>query len=186
MKINQKYSPLHRLLHWVMAIAMTILYITGFLRMYWMSKKAVAYAIASQDIEVTKEQAKAVYKVLREPMWEWHLIFAHVMIFSFLARIIYMLIKGVRFPNPFQSKITIKERLQGFTYIYFYVFVFISAITGISIEKGFFPEWKIGIETTHKWGIYWFLIFIVLHLAGMVMAEITGKKRVVSKMIGGE
>lgn len=91
-----------------------------------MGKQAVADAIASQGIEVTKEQSKAVYKVLREPMWEWHFIFAHVMIFAFLARIIYMLIKGIRFPNPFKNNQSLKTRLQGFTYVYFYfLFLFL-------------------------------------------------------------
>src|SRR5690606_11729928 len=185
MTIKQKFTALHRVLHWIMAITMPILFITGFLRMYWMGKQAVADAIASQGIEVTKEQAKAVYKVLREPMREWHFIFAHVMIFAFLARIIYMLVKGIRFSNPFKSNQPFKERLQGFTYIYFYVFVFISAITGICIEKGFFPEWKANIETVHKWGIYWFPIFILLHLTGILIAEFSAKKGITSKMIGG-
>ena len=57
MKINQKYTGFHRLLHWLMAIAMPILFLTGFLRMYWMGKQAVADAIASQGVEVTTEQA---------------------------------------------------------------------------------------------------------------------------------
>lgn len=97
-----------------------------------------------------------------------------------------MLVKGIRFPNPFQIKIPLKERLQGFTYVYFYLFVFISAVTGICIEKGFFPQWKEGIETVHKWGIYWFPIFILLHFVGVVIAELSNKKGIVSKMIGGD
>ncbi|MCO5235487.1 MAG: cytochrome b/b6 domain-containing protein [Chitinophagaceae bacterium] len=186
MKTNRKFTALHRVLHWIMAIAMPILFITGFLRMYWMGKQAVADAIASQGIEVTKEQAKAVYKVLREPMWEWHFIFAHVMIFAFLARIIYMLIKGIRFPNPFKNNQSLKTRLQGFTYVYFYFFVFVSAITGIFLEKGFFPDWKGNIETVHKLGVYWFPIFILLHFAGIVLAEFSSKKGITSKMISGD
>lgn len=42
MKTKVKYTALHRLLHWVMAFAMPVLYLTGFLRMQWMSKKSVA------------------------------------------------------------------------------------------------------------------------------------------------
>ena len=34
----KKFTAFHRLLHWIMAIAMPVLFITGFLRMYWMSK----------------------------------------------------------------------------------------------------------------------------------------------------
>ncbi|HRO08651.1 MAG TPA: cytochrome b/b6 domain-containing protein [Saprospiraceae bacterium] len=186
MKFQQKFTAFHRLLHWIMAIAMPILFITGFLRMYWMGKQAVADAIASHGVEATKEQAKAVYKALREPMWQWHELFAHVMIFSFLARIIYMLVKGIRFPNPFKSTQPLKERLQGFTYVYFYLFVFVSAFTGVCIEKELFSTYHEQIEAVHKWGIYWFPIFILLHLVGIVLAELSSKKGITSKMIGGD
>ncbi len=187
MEQQNKFTFFHRLLHWLMALAMPILFITGFLRMYWMNKHQIVSVIESKvGTAIPKEQMTDIAKTIREPMWQWHEIFAHVMIFSFLARIIYMLVKGIRFPNPFKSGIPLKERFQGFTYVYFYVFVFISASTGICLEKGFFTEWKDGIETIHKWGIYWFPIFIVLHLVGILIAEHTTKKGIVSKMIGGE
>lgn len=186
MTTKKKFTRLHRLLHWIMAIAMPILFITGFLRMYWMNKHHIVSIIERKTNLIPKETMTEIAISIREPMWEWHLIFAYVMIFAFLARIIYMLVKGIRFSNPFKSHQPFKERLQGFTYIYFYIFVFISAITGICIEKGFFPEWKASIETIHKWGIYWFPIFIVLHLAGIIIAELSTKKGITSKMIGGD
>ncbi|MFA5573939.1 MAG: cytochrome b/b6 domain-containing protein [Brumimicrobium sp.] len=42
------------------------------------------------------------------------------------------------------------------------------------------------METVHKWGIYWFPIFIVLHLLGALLAEFSTKKGITSKMIGGD
>lgn len=71
-----------------------------------------------------------------------------------------MLVKGIRFPNPFKSSQTIKERMQGFTYVYFYLFVFISVFTGICIEKDLLSAYHENIEAIHKWGIYWFPIFV--------------------------
>lgn len=186
MKAQQKFTVFHRLLHWTMAIALPVLFITGFLRMYWMNRNKIAAIIESKTSAIPKEQMSDIARTIREPMWQWHEVFAHIMIFAFLARIIYMLVKGVRFPNPFKSNQLLKERLQGFTYVYFYFFVFISAATGICIEKGFLPQWKGDIETIHKWGIYWFPVFILLHLAGIVIAEFSNKKGITSKMIGGD
>lgn len=187
MEKKNKFTGFHRLLHWIMALAMPILFITGFLRMYWMNKHHIVSVIESKvGAAIPKEQMTDIAKAIREPMWQWHELFAHVMIFSFIARIIYMIVKGIRFPNPFKKNTALKERLQGFTYVYFYVFVFISASTGICINKGFFPEWGDSIEMVHKWGVYWFPIFIVLHLVGIVIAEHSNKKGIVSKMIGGE
>lgn len=181
-----KFTVLHRMLHWLMALAMSVLFITGFLRMYWMNKNHVIGIIESKTSAIPEAQLIDIAKSIREPMWQYHEIFAHVMIFSFLARIIYMLVKGIRFPNPFKGNQPLKERLQGFTYVYFYLFVAISAVTGKCIEEGFFPQWKESIETVHKWGIYWFPIFILLHLVGILIAELSNKKGITSKMIGGD
>ncbi|MDD3005022.1 cytochrome b/b6 domain-containing protein [Flavobacterium sp.] len=184
----KKFTIIHRLLHWLIAIAMFVLFITGFLRMYWMNKKGMVAIIESKTTStpVAEEVLSDIASTIRQPMWEWHEIFANVMIVAFVARILYMLFKGIRFPNPFSRKIQFKERLQGFVYVYFYVFVFISAFTGICIENKFFDAYHETIETVHKWGIYWFPIFIILHLAGIVLAEHTTKKGITSKMIGGD
>ncbi|MCO6494291.1 MAG: cytochrome b/b6 domain-containing protein [Bacteroidetes bacterium] len=186
MNSQSKFTFLHRLIHWILAIAVSIQFATGFLRMEWMGKKAVMNAFEQNGIEASKDQMKAVYKTLREPMWQWHEVFAHVVIFAFLARIIYMLVKGIRFPNPFKSNISLKERFQGLTYVYFYAFIAVQAFTGICLEKGFLASYKEGIEDIHKLGIWWFPIFILLHLAGVLLAEHSQKKGITSKMIGGE
>ncbi|HEY1055989.1 MAG TPA: cytochrome b/b6 domain-containing protein [Emticicia sp.] len=186
MSAQRKFTIFHRLLHWIMAFAMPVLFITGFLRMYWMGKNNIIPVLEKNVPGITKEQVSEIIKAIREPMWEWHELFAHIMIFSFLARIIYMLVKGIRFPNPFLKAQPLKERLQGLTYVYFYLFVLISALTGICIEKGFFSQWKESIETVHKWGLYWFPIFVALHLVGIFIAESSNKKGITSKMIGGD
>lgn len=188
MKEEQKYTVIHRVLHWIMALAMPIMFITGFLRMYWLNKNGMVSIIESKTAAspLSKDVVTDIAKTIRAPMWEWHEIFANVVIITFIARIIYMITKGIRFPNPFNQTLVLKERLQGFIYIYFYAFVFISAITGVCIEKGFFDNYHEEIEMIHKWGLYWFPIFIVLHLAGIAIAENTSKKGITSKMIGGE
>ena len=77
-----------------------------------------------------------------------------------------------------------KERLQGMADILFYLFIAISIITG------FYMKWGDGTyeepaEVVHKWAIYWFPIFILLHFVGIVIAEFSNKKGITSKMIGG-
>lgn len=187
MKTTHKiqFTAIHRILHWVMALTMPILFITGFLRMYWMNKNSIIGIIQTKASAIPKETMTEIAVSIREPMWQWHEVFAQVMVFAFIVRIIYMIIKGIRFPNPFKSNLTVKERLQGFIYVYFYVFVLISAITGICIEKDLLSAYRQNIEVVHKWGIYWFPIFILLHFGGIVIGELTNKKGIVSKMIGG-
>lgn len=188
MKEQQKFTVIHRVLHWLLALTMPIMFITGFLRMYWMNKNGMVSIIESKTTAspLSKDVMTDIAKTIREPMWEWHEIFANVVIITIIARILYMIFKGIRFPNPLNKSLPLKEKLQGFVYIYFYVFIFISAFTGVCIEKGFFTNYADQIEMVHKWGLYWFPIFIVLHLAGIAIAENTNKKGITSNMIGGE
>lgn len=186
MKATKKFTVFHRFLHWLMAIAMTILFITGFLRMNWMNKHHIVSIIESKTDLIPKETMTAIATAIRDPMWEWHVIFAYVMVLAFLARIVYMLIRGIRFPNPLKKHLSFKERLQGLTYLYFYIFVFVLAMTGLFLYQSWLPEWKKGIEAVHKWGIYFFPIFILIHLLGIVIAENTKNKGETSKMIGGD
>ncbi|PWH85741.1 cytochrome b/b6 domain-containing protein [Brumimicrobium oceani] len=184
--MKTKFTPLHRFLHWTIAVAMTVLYGTGFLRMYWLNKHKMVDIIASKTQALPKEEMTEIAKAIRAPMWEWHVSFAYVMVFAFLVRIIYMIAKGIKFPSLFNSKLPMKERLQGSIYLFFYVFVFVSMFTGVSLKQGFFPEMKDSIETVHKLGIYWFPIFILLHIAGILIAEYTNKKGISSEMISGK
>lgn len=188
MENQNKFTALHRILHWVIALTIPIQFITGFLRMYWMNKNHIVSIIENETINspLSKEQMVDIAVSIREPMWEWHELFANIVIIAFIARIIYMLVKKARFSNPFTGTLTLKERLKGLTYVYFYLFVFISAVTGIFIEWELLPQWKEGIETIHKWGIYWFPVFILLHFAGIVLAELSNEKGLTSKMIGGD
>lgn len=186
MEKKRKFTSIHRLLHWIIAVAMIVLFGTGFLRMYWMNKHKMVDIIASKTQALPKEEMTEIAKAIRAPMFEWHVIFAYVMVAAFLLRIIYMITKGIKFPNPFNTKLQVKERLQGSVYLLFYFFVFVSIFTGVSLKQGFFPEYKDPIETVHKLGLYYFPIFIFLHFVGIVIAEYTDKKGISSKMIGGD
>lgn len=186
-KNTPKFTGLHRILHWTMAFSMLVLLITGFLRMYWMGKKAFFSAVNSQqEIEMTKDQAMVIYKSIRNPMWQWHELFANIMILAFIIRIIYMLVKGIRFPNPFQAKLAVKQRLQGLVYVYFYLYVFMASFTGVCMEYKLLSAYEDTFESAHKLSVYLFPIFVVLHFAGIALAENSTQKGITSKMIGGD
>jgi len=168
---------------------MFVLFITGFLRIYWMSKKTIVAAIdttlKNQNIVMEKDQLVPIAKSIQAPMWEWHECAAYVMASALILRIAYMLIKGIKFPNPFAKQQIMKEKLQGYVYLLFYVFVAVSTFTGFYLKWGD-GTYKEPIEAIHKWAIYWFPIFILLHFVGILWAELTNKKGITSKMIGGD
>lgn len=154
--------------------------------MTWMDKKHMAGIMQDFLPNVPKDQLIDIAKAIRNPMWEWHMIFAYVVFTVFVLRIIYMLVKGIRFPRPFDKKASLIERLQGWTYLLFYVAVAFSIFSGAVIEWGNKGEFREVVEDIHKMGLYFYPSFIVVHLLGVYLDERTKKQRITSKMIGGE
>ncbi|MGS0747020.1 cytochrome b/b6 domain-containing protein [Halpernia sp. GG3] len=187
----KKYTVAHRLLHWILSLGMLVTFITGFLRMNWMSKQAVSTAVTKNltisNLNLDKLGFGVIFHSLLEPMFKWHVYFAYVITFAFIARIIYMIVKGIKFPNPFSKINTNKEKFQGFVYLAFYMLIGLQIITGAILKFDLGSESLINLsETVHKFAVYWTPIFILLHFAGIAIAENTNKKGITSKMIGGD
>lgn len=177
---------MHRFLHWGIALSMLVLLLTGFLRMNWMDKKGMAGTMSEYIENASKDQLIDAAVAIRAPMWEWHLIFAYIVFGLFLIRIIYMLVKGIRFPNPFNKKATLSDRFHGAVYILFYLLVAFSIFSGAMIEWGAKSDFRGIVKNIHKMGVYYYTAFILLHFIGVYWDEKTKKKGITSKMIGGE
>jgi cytochrome b561 len=185
------YTVLHRVLHWVFAIVILVLFTTGFLRMYWMSKTVISDAVNKnadiQSLNLDKQSLRTIIHSVQDPMFEWHVYAAYIITFAFIARFIYMIVKGIKFPNPFSKVASDKDRFQGLMYIAFYLLI------GIQIVTGGMLKYEIGseslselAESVHKFAVYWTPIFILLHFAGIAISENTNRKGITSKMIGGD
>ena len=100
----KKFTLTHRLLHWTIGISMIMLFLTGFLRMEWMSKKnlsaLITNEVSKEGLNISDATLKTIGRSSLEPMWQWHEIFAYIALGLFTVRIVYMLVKGIRFPNP--------------------------------------------------------------------------------------
>ncbi|WP_326985716.1 cytochrome b/b6 domain-containing protein [Chryseobacterium sp. MP_3.2] len=185
------YTVLHRVLHWTFALIMLVLFTTGFLRMYWMSKTVISDAVNKneqiQALNLDKQSLRSIVHSVQDPMFEWHVYAAYIITFAFVARIIYMIAKGIKFPNPFVKTTTTNEKLQGFTYLLFYVLIAIQIITGSILKFEIGSESFVDLaETVHKYAVYWTPVFILFHFAGIAISENTNRKGITSKMIGGD
>jgi cytochrome b561 len=187
----KKYTVLHRLLHWILATVILVLFTTGFLRLYWMSKKTVAAAVSkeleTQNIRLDKTSLRSIGNELLEPMFQWHVYAAYVITFAFIARVIYMIAKGIKFPNPLLKTTANKDKFQGFMYLLFYILIAVQIFTGgiLKFEIGS-ESFSETAEKIHKFAVYWTPVFILLHFAGIAIAENTNRKGITSKMIGGD
>ena len=183
-----KYSKIYRIIHWAIAVSFMLLLITIFLRLTWMNKYNVAAIIqnylSDTNQSLPQEQLIVLAKKIRQPMWNWHIYLGYVLTGLFSLRLILPFFGSMKFQNPFGKNLSIKEKIQKWTYIIFYICVIISLVTGLIIELG--PkDLKKPMEEIHVLSIYYLISFIAIHLAGVVIAEFTDQKGIISRIISG-
>lgn len=187
-KKEGNYSTLYRVIHWAIAITFLLLLLTIFLRLTWMNKDNVA-AIIQEYLSDTgqvlsQEQLIVLAKKIRKPMWQWHIYLGYALTGLFALRFMLPLFGSMKFQNPFEKNLSKKERFQKWVYIVFYVLVVISLATGIVIELG--PkEYKKSMEKIHELSIYYLVGFMILHWAGVLIADSTNQKGIISRIISG-
>lgn len=185
---TKNYSKIYRIIHWSIAITFMLLLLTIFLRLTWMNKNSVADImqeyLTENDVNLERDQLVVLAKKIRQPMWIWHIYFGYVLTGLFLLRFMLPIFGEMKFQNPVKKGLSLKERFQKWTYLLFYVFVAGSLFTGLMIKFG--PEsLEHTMEEIHEVSIYYLTAFLILHWGGVLLAELTDKKGIVSHIISG-
>lgn len=171
-----------------MAVTFTLLLITIFLRMTWMNKYNVAAIIqnhlSNTDQFLSQEQVTALAKEIRQPMWKWHVYLGYVLTGLFSLRFILPLFGKMKFQNPFRKNLSTKLKFIKWIYLIFYLCVVTSLFTGLVMKFGA-KEFKKPMEEIHVLGIYYLIGFIVIHVTGVLIAEFTNQKGIVSRIVSG-
>lgn len=188
MDTTTNYSKIYRIVHWAIAITFLLLLVTIFLRLTWMNKFNMADIIQEYlkgtDQSLSREQLIVLAKQIRKPMWNWHIYLGYVLLSLFSLRFTLPLFDTMKIQNPMAKNLSLKVRFQKLVYILFYICVIASLITGLLIEWG--PkEWKKSVEEIHMLGIYYLVAFIIIHVAGIIIAEFSNQKGIISKIISG-
>lgn len=132
-----------------------------------------------------QEQLIVLAKQIRKPMWDWHIYTGYVLVGLFGLRFLLPLFDEMGLQNPLNKELNIKEKFQKWTYIFFYIGVVISLITGLLIEFG--PKaWEKITEEIHKLSIYYLVAYIIIHISGVLLAEFTNQKGIISRIVSGK
>ena len=141
--------------------------------------------ISTIGVSLTQEQSITLAKAIREPMWEWHIKIGYILTALFSIRFLLPLIGSCKFSNPFQKLLSAKEKFQFSVYIVFYACIVITLTTGLLIEHG--PKSITDTaEDIHVLSIYYLITYLILHLGGVIMAELTNQQGIISKMVSGK
>ncbi len=182
------YSRIYRIIHWAIAVSFLLLLITIFLRLTWMNKNNMAAIIgdylSGTTQKLSQEQILDLAKKIRKPMWDWHIYIGYVLVGLFSIRFLLPAFGHMKIQNPFEKNLSVKIKFQKWSYIIFYACVIVSLTTGLMIKFG--PtEYKETMENIHVLGIYYLVVFIAIHLAGVFIAEFTNQKGIISSIVSG-
>lgn len=143
--------------------------------------------LLKDNIHLGQGPAALIGKAIRRPMWQWHTVAGYILLGLYVVRLIVLKVEGASFENPFKKGLLPKDRLKSAIYLAFYICLAASLITGVIIVWG--PkEWK-GLHRTlvriHILGMYYAVAFVIVHLGGLVLAELGNSRGIISRMIHG-
>jgi cytochrome b561 len=184
---NRSYSTIYRIMHWAIGFTMLFILFTIFLRLTWLNRENVANIIKANlpaDKTLTEKEIATLARQIRKPMWDWHIYLGYILTGLYIIRISLPFFGQMKYSNPIKKDLTTKIKFQFWVYIFFYLCVATSLFTGLMIEFG--PEaLKDPMEDIHVLSIYYLVAFLILHLGGVLMAEFTSDKGIVSKIVSG-
>jgi len=203
----QSHSASLRIWHWLTFLFITGSIVTVLLNSTLLSPrdnvKMVQEQLAKKGATVTDEQAFAVSHEYEEKMWDVHKLIGYGLAFLLLARVVieftqpeeekmrYRLkIAAIRFKENGPKKFEYRHYLRvKRSYMLFFLLLFCMALTGLGMAFGRDLGLSRGIhgfiKEVHEIVQYLMYAFIVIHLAGVIIAENGKIKGIVSGMING-
>lgn len=131
-----------------------------------------------------QDEAISLAKKIRKPMWEWHIYLGYFLTGLYCIRLAVPFFGKMKFSSPFKEGLNTKTKFQFWVYLVFYTCTAVSLITGLIIEFG--PKvYKKPMEEIHELSLYYLLSFMILHFAGILIAEFTSNKGLISRIISG-
>jgi len=187
-----QYTLKFRLWHWLNAIAVLGLLGTVFLRKTFLSWRTNSEILMNKlsefGILITEEQAKILAKSIRERMWEWHIILGYLLALLIVYRI-YLYFKDTSTHEKF-SELSIHKKGVHLLYYLVYVTLILMAISGLSIHfyevLHLTKEFAHDIKEVHELVFNIILIFVPIHIAGVVIADSTTENGLISRMVNGK
>ena len=202
----KKYSASIRLWHWLNALVISGSLLTVLLNSTLLKTRRNAALIKDQLKEagatVTDDQARHAAHELSDKVWALHTYIGYGLVALVVFRLLleFFQVADQRFLRglkiTYQKYKSIQQNREQLRhdfwvktlYATFYLMLIIQAFTGLCLAfEDDVPALKAihAFRKIHSFTMYLILIFIVLHVAGVFLAERKGRKGIVSDMING-
>ncbi|MBC6988110.1 cytochrome b/b6 domain-containing protein [Hymenobacter sp. BT491] len=205
---QKKYSLAMRIWHWSNTFVVSSLLTTIFFLFVVLKMKTVGpafqEALQKTGVTVTLDQARSLTRIVSHRIWDWHIYLGLTLAVLLLFRTLmeFMQPAAQRFSRRLQeAKQHYRERgadikdarhslLVKYSYVVFYIMLAVMVITGLLLVYADDVEALHKIEHTvkevHNFNMYLIIAFVAAHIVGVVWAEVTKNKGIVSGMINGD
>lgn len=203
----KKHSALLRLWHWANAFIISGSLITVLINATLNDGRAVSKVVIDElqkgGIAVTPQQANGVGHALGDNVWEVHIWFGYALAGLLLFRLVLeffqladqKFIRNIKkaykqFLNTKKNRELARHELAVKSiYSLFYLLLMIMTTTGLFLAfEDFFAPYKAirhSVKEVHGFCMYLIIAFIIIHLAGVFLAERKDSAGIVSDMING-
>jgi Ni/Fe-hydrogenase 1 B-type cytochrome subunit len=192
---NDERSLNLRVWHWLSAISIFGLMLTYILRKTAFNYKENALILQTKLSEagavIADDKAREIAKIFRDNMWQWHYYLGFLFIALLVFRFYAFISKKDKFPTcKAKEENSSKEFVKvKYAHAVFYVVSIYMAISGLVMyfreSLGIGKESLHLVKELHEWAFWFFLVFIVAHIAGVIKAELSGSNGIVSEMFNG-
>jgi cytochrome b len=152
---------------------------------------------------ISQDQARGVAHAFNDRLWDWHTYVGYIICGFLIARILIELTlsKEERLATKIKKALTIKRSFTGdnesqihylqvkWSYVVFYCLIMVMALTGLCLafdDLSLFRGIRGPARQIHSITQYLIYGFIVLHLGGVILADLGKYQGLVSGMIHGK
>ena len=206
--IKDYRAPL-RIWHWASAFLVSAQLLTIlFQRVIVDARSAVPefqQELRKDGIALSVKQARALAHVISERIWEWHVWLGLALAAFWLLRVVLELrgpselrfsarllavARRYRLAPPADKGSAGKALLTNATYALFYAFLTVMVLTGLVLtyhnDVALFDQWEHTAEEIHNVTMYLIMGFFAVHVVGVVWAEVTKDRGLISRMVSGK
>jgi Ni/Fe-hydrogenase 1 B-type cytochrome subunit len=204
---NEPHARAIRVWHWtffivIIAQLITVLFASTLFRTQ-NNTGMVQQELQHQGLTISQDQARGVSHAFNDRLWDWHTYLGYTICGFLLARVVIELTlsKEERLATKIRQAIAIKRSTPAdagsqthylqvkWSYVIFYCVILTMALTGLCLAFDDLPIMK-GIRgparQVHSFVQYLIYGFIVLHLGGVILADLGKHQGIVSGMIHGK
>ncbi len=154
---------------------------------------------------LTKEQGMSIARLMSERLWDWHIalglalasFWAYWLVLQLTAPVerrftarLAATIRHYRQASPAEHADARHALFAKLTYVAFYAFISSMVVTGLALTWANDIAWlhrvEHSVKAVHNVTMYLLIAFVVVHVGGVLWAELTKDHGLISRMVSGK